>query len=212
MTARTSTRATARTKPCHAPQCRLPERRPNVLICRNFRERMMGLEPTTFCMASASDRSRPFAPVRSNWPFAAVSVGASERKRTRANVEPCHSCHGTQSRLGCQPWPLRRPQPASRRCPRREMEPARTGLRSTFGPVSLAYESELKVVFRWPGQAQGCMSISAAIRCENAIVLQAGRFGEWAEFAHPIPDRAVGLGPEGPLDLLDGAENRTATS
>jgi uncharacterized protein len=50
------------------------------------------------------------------------------------------------------------------------------------------------------------MSISAAIRCENAIVLQAGRFGEWAEFAHPIPDRAVGLGPEGPLDLLDGAE------
>jgi hypothetical protein len=29
-------------------------------------KRMMGLEPTTSCMASASDRSLPFAPVRSN--------------------------------------------------------------------------------------------------------------------------------------------------
>jgi hypothetical protein len=82
-------------EPCHAPWCRLPERRLNLLICRSFRERMMGLEPTTFCMASASGRSRPFAPVRSNWPFAAVSVGASERERTRANAQPCHSCHAS---------------------------------------------------------------------------------------------------------------------
>jgi hypothetical protein len=55
---------------------------------------MMGLEPTTFCMANASARSRPFAPVRSNDLFAGLSVQASERERTRANAEPCHSCHG----------------------------------------------------------------------------------------------------------------------
>ena len=42
-------------------------------------ERMMGLEPTTFCMANASDRPRPFAPVRSNRLFCSVSVHASER-------------------------------------------------------------------------------------------------------------------------------------
>jgi hypothetical protein len=35
---------------------------------------MMGLEPTTFCMASASDRSLPFASVRSNRLFAGVPV------------------------------------------------------------------------------------------------------------------------------------------
>jgi len=43
---------------------------------------MKGLEPTTFCMASASGRSLPFAPVRSNWPFAEVFVRASEPERT----------------------------------------------------------------------------------------------------------------------------------
>ena len=40
----------------------------------------MGLEPTTFCMANASDRSLPFAPVR--------STGCSQglpSKRTQAN-------------------------------------------------------------------------------------------------------------------------------
>jgi hypothetical protein len=58
----------------------------------------MGLEPTTFCMANARDRSHPFASVRSNGPFAAISVGARERTRTRANAEPCHSCHGKQTR------------------------------------------------------------------------------------------------------------------
>jgi hypothetical protein len=48
-------------------------------------ERMMGLEPTTFCMASASDRSRPFARVRSNGVFAASSperASAREPERT----------------------------------------------------------------------------------------------------------------------------------
>jgi hypothetical protein len=54
---------------------------------------MKGLEPSTFCMASAGDRSRPFAPVRSNAPVAGLPVQANERKRTRANAEPCHSCH-----------------------------------------------------------------------------------------------------------------------
>jgi hypothetical protein len=34
------------------------------LFCSGFIERMMGLEPTTFCMANASDRSRPFSSVR----------------------------------------------------------------------------------------------------------------------------------------------------
>jgi hypothetical protein len=46
---------------------------------------MMGLEPTTFCMANASDGSRPFAPVRSNRLFAAVPLqraNGSEPERT----------------------------------------------------------------------------------------------------------------------------------
>jgi hypothetical protein len=59
-------------------------------------ERMMGLEPTTFCMANASRRSHPFAPVRSNRLFAGPSVRTSERFRTRANAEPCHPCHGLE--------------------------------------------------------------------------------------------------------------------
>jgi hypothetical protein len=48
-------------------------------------ERMMGLEPTTFCMASASDRSHPFATVRSNRLFSAFPIGqanGSEPERT----------------------------------------------------------------------------------------------------------------------------------
>jgi hypothetical protein len=57
----------------------------------------MGLEPTTFCMANASERSGPFARVRSTRLFAGASVRSSERERTRANAEPCHSCHGSQA-------------------------------------------------------------------------------------------------------------------
>lgn len=48
----------------------------------DFLERMMGLAPTTFCMANANDRSRPFASVRSNHLFPGLSVQASERERT----------------------------------------------------------------------------------------------------------------------------------
>jgi hypothetical protein len=58
----------------------------------------MGLEPTTLCMANARSRSRPFAPVRSNELFAGVLVQMSEHERTRANAEPCHSCHGFRRR------------------------------------------------------------------------------------------------------------------
>jgi hypothetical protein len=74
----------------------------------------MGLEPTTFCMANASERSGPFARVRSTRLFAGASVRSSERERTRANAEPCHSCHGSQAsdqaapgltRMRGRPWP-----------------------------------------------------------------------------------------------------------
>jgi hypothetical protein len=41
---------------------------------RRLSERMMGLEPTTFCMADASERSQPFAAVRSEAYFAALSL------------------------------------------------------------------------------------------------------------------------------------------
>jgi hypothetical protein len=46
---------------------------------------MMGLEPTTFCMANARDRSHLFAPVRSNRLFPAVPLrraNATEPERT----------------------------------------------------------------------------------------------------------------------------------
>jgi hypothetical protein len=46
---------------------------------------MMGLEPTTFCMANASGRSLPFRPVRSNGVFAALprkQANRSEPERT----------------------------------------------------------------------------------------------------------------------------------
>ncbi len=56
-------------------------------------ERMMGLEPTTFCMANASDRSYAFASVRSNHLFAATTGRASEPQRTRANAECSHCSH-----------------------------------------------------------------------------------------------------------------------
>jgi hypothetical protein len=60
----------------------------------------MGLEPTTFCMANASSRSLPFAPVPSNYLFAGAFVRASERDRTRANAHPCHPCHGVSAEAG----------------------------------------------------------------------------------------------------------------
>jgi hypothetical protein len=53
----------------------------------------MGLEPTTFCMANARDRSHPFASVRSNHLFAATTGRASEHQRTRANAECSHCSH-----------------------------------------------------------------------------------------------------------------------
>jgi hypothetical protein len=53
----------------------------------------MGLEPTTFCMANARDRSHAFASVRSNPLFAATSGRASERQRTRPNAECSHCSH-----------------------------------------------------------------------------------------------------------------------
>jgi hypothetical protein len=77
---------------------------------------MKGLEPTTFCMANARDRSRPFAPVRSSGQFAGVSAHASERERTRANIEPCHPCHGIgrrSRRLPVRPSRDRRSRPGS---------------------------------------------------------------------------------------------------
>ncbi len=51
---------------------------------------------------------RPFAPVRARslkQLFCRVRVQASERERTRANAEPCHSCHGIRcrSRRRCPP-------------------------------------------------------------------------------------------------------------
>jgi hypothetical protein len=45
----------------------------------------MGLEPTTFCMANESERSHPFAPVRSNRLLPGFPVGranATARERT----------------------------------------------------------------------------------------------------------------------------------
>jgi hypothetical protein len=48
---------------------------------------------------------------------------------------------------------------------------ARPSVRSTFGPVSLAYEPKLKVVFRADrAGACGCVSVSAALRCVNSIL------------------------------------------
>jgi hypothetical protein len=99
-------RPTARDKPCHAPQVRLPSRQLNLVTCRHFLERMMGLEPTTFCMASASDLSLPFAPVRSNRRFAEVFAQASERNRTRAtrraSLQPARAFHGRAG--GADAW------------------------------------------------------------------------------------------------------------
>ena len=43
---------------------------------------------------------RPFAPVRVRSlkaPVCRASVHTAERERTRANAEPCHSCHGTRA-------------------------------------------------------------------------------------------------------------------
>ncbi len=62
----------------------------------------MGLDPTTFCMASARVCSHPFAAVRSIRHVCRVFVRASERHRTRTNAQPCHSCHAS---LGTETLP-----------------------------------------------------------------------------------------------------------
>jgi hypothetical protein len=54
---------------------------------------MMGLEPTTFCMARAGGRSRPFAPVRRKLICAGTSLLVTERQRSRANAERSHCSH-----------------------------------------------------------------------------------------------------------------------
>ena len=56
-------------------------------------ERMKGLEPSAFCMASGRTRSRPFAAVRSTSLFAGDFVGPIERHRTWANDECDHRDH-----------------------------------------------------------------------------------------------------------------------
>ena len=92
-----------------------PKQEPNF---REFLKRMKGLEPSTFCMANASVRSRPFAPVRSNPLFAELLVKSSERKRTRANAEPCHSCHSIWRRTRTprpSPQPAHAPTPVTSR-------------------------------------------------------------------------------------------------
>jgi hypothetical protein len=63
-------------------------------------KRMMGLEPTTFCMASASDRSRPFAQL-----VCLQDLCPSER--TRANPSERRT-------LPFLPRPVRRPRPPLR--------------------------------------------------------------------------------------------------
>jgi hypothetical protein len=52
---------------------------------RGLLKRIKGLEPSNFCMANASDRSLPSAPVRSNGPAAGISferANATEPERT----------------------------------------------------------------------------------------------------------------------------------
>jgi hypothetical protein len=84
----------------------------------------MGLEPTTFCMANASRRSRPFAQKR--W-VSSKSARTSERDRTRANAEPCHSCHVVRrepaARRASLP-PAHTPFPTGRRRLRRDAREA----------------------------------------------------------------------------------------
>jgi hypothetical protein len=48
---------------------------------QSFKKRMKGLEPSTFCMANASGRSLPFAPVRSNRLFAGLGFRPRERSQ-----------------------------------------------------------------------------------------------------------------------------------
>ena len=70
---------------------------------------MMGLEPTTFCMANARDRSHPFASVRSNHLFAATTGRASEPQRTRANAECSHCSHCDRCHVRLA-WPVALPR------------------------------------------------------------------------------------------------------
>src|SRR5687768_14851199 len=45
-------------------------------------KRMKGLEPSTFCMANASDRSRPFAQTSCLQPFQSERANKTEPERT----------------------------------------------------------------------------------------------------------------------------------
>jgi hypothetical protein len=71
----------------------------------------MGLEPTTFCMANARDRSHPFASVRSNHLFAATTVRASEPERTPTAAIAAIAIVATFNLRG----PVARPRPSDRR-------------------------------------------------------------------------------------------------
>jgi hypothetical protein len=91
---------------------------------------MMGLEPTTFCMAKPGERSRPFAPVRSNHLFAATTGRASEPQRTRTNTECSHCSHCDCCHVQLA-WPGGVTPPER---PARIYEPcASTGHASSFG-------------------------------------------------------------------------------
>jgi hypothetical protein len=68
---------------------------------------MKGLEPSTFCLANASVRSRPFVPVCSDRPFAGFSflrANATEPERT-PNLAMLATDSGDEPRL--EPKPLR---------------------------------------------------------------------------------------------------------
>jgi hypothetical protein len=81
-------------------RCLAPEQNPR---SGGFWKRMKGLEPSTFCMASASDRSRPFAPVRST----RCLQDLCPSERTRANPSERRT-------LPFLPRPVRRRRPPFR--------------------------------------------------------------------------------------------------
>jgi hypothetical protein len=58
-----------------------PKRHLKMSFCTVYK-RMMGLEPTAFCMANAGEGARPFAALRSPRAFAGSSRQVGERART----------------------------------------------------------------------------------------------------------------------------------
>jgi hypothetical protein len=91
-----------------------PKRHPKMLFCTVYK-RMMGLEPTTFCMANAGGRSRPCARVRRK---PAVCGHFDERERTANERErtPSAAIVIVATWSGCRQAPRSRPaQLASRR-------------------------------------------------------------------------------------------------